>query len=249
MEITHLVTVGCSWTYCQGLENVKENGWPRHLADLLGVPVVNLALPGIGNDAIHRRTYEYFFENLSYNSKPIFVIAWSQSWRREFWTKKYHPSKKTGYNLIALSDPKGPKNPYETAIVDNWSEEDFYRRTIKYRLSMNSLFKAHNIPYIESLFTDIENLETPPVREKFKGAVSYLENSPNKCENFYDVVRSFPKLPCGHEGYESMPYLANYIHSYIKSLYGSLNPISGDYLTLRDFNKNDPSGVYMGDWE
>jgi hypothetical protein len=59
MDITHLVVNGCSWTYCQGLEDPKNQGWPKLLADQLGCEVVNLAIPGTGNDTIHRRTYEY----------------------------------------------------------------------------------------------------------------------------------------------------------------------------------------------
>jgi hypothetical protein len=50
IDVTHLVVNGCSWTYGTGLAHPKEQAWPALLAKQLGVPLVNLAIQGSGND-------------------------------------------------------------------------------------------------------------------------------------------------------------------------------------------------------
>ena len=87
MQVSHLVVNGCSWTYGSELDSPEEESWPKLVANKLGIPVVNLAIPGSGNDSILRRTSEYLFQNLAFNSKPLVIIAWSQITRREGWDK------------------------------------------------------------------------------------------------------------------------------------------------------------------
>lgn len=247
MKISHLVTVGCSWTYCQGLENPKIQGWPALLAKKLNVPVVNLALPGAGNDAIHRRTYEYFFEDVKNNNNPFYIVAWSQMWRREAWCSAYYnPNVPNSYSIIAMPD-KTPTNPYEEALLDNWSEEDFLRKTNLYRLSLNSLFTAHNIDYVESFFTGNYTESAQIVEKKFSNASHFLKNKTMMCEPFYKIVEKYPKLPCGHEGYESMPVLADYIYNYILSNYGNITVVEKPFLSLAGFNNKD--NTFKSSWE
>ena len=64
-DITHLVVNGCSWTYCQGLDDPKTQGWPALLAKKLGVEV----LQGLSNkvEAIEK----YLSEN---------ELSWASSW-------------------------------------------------------------------------------------------------------------------------------------------------------------------------
>jgi len=81
LEISHLVVNGDSFTYCQGLENPMEVGWPALLAKKLNVPVVNLALRGSNNNSIVRRTYEYFY--MDKNTKPFYIIGFSHATREE----------------------------------------------------------------------------------------------------------------------------------------------------------------------
>lgn len=83
IEISHLVVNGCSLTYCQELEDPKAQGWPALLAKKLGVPVVNLAYCGSGNDGIARRSMEYFYKDKKFNNKPFYIHAWSYLARRE----------------------------------------------------------------------------------------------------------------------------------------------------------------------
>lgn len=250
MEITHLVVNGCSWTYCQGLPDLTVNGWPALLAKKLGVPLVNLAVPGSGNDTIHRRTYEYYFDDLPNNNKPLYVIGWSQPWRREAWCRKYYnPKMAAGYTSISFPDNK-PKNFYEAALLDNWSEEDFLRRTMLYQLSLDSLFKAHHIPYIASPFVDFHNLETPAIIEKYKNHFDFISTNTNTVEPLYKHISHIEKLPCGHEGHESMIITADFLYQKLITKYSSLTPVTGTHLTLKDFNKKDITGTLANSaWE
>lgn len=252
MEITHLVVSGCSWTYCQGLVDPKTQGWPSFLARKLGVPVVNLALPGLGNDAIHRRTYEYFFQDLPNNSKPVYIIAWSQTWRKEEWCRHLYSETlklEPGYSIVAMPDSR-PKNSVERALLDTWSEEDFYRRTMLYRLSLDSLFKSKNIPHLTSFFFDCENQDTPPIRNKYKSIVNYLDNNTNTLKPyFYEITSPYPNLPCGHEGYESMPVLADYIYDNLIKYYKEIKPVTGKFMTLKEFEEVDTTGVVESAWK
>mgnify|MGYP003351991979 CR=1 FL=1 len=96
VDVTHLVVNGCSWTYGEGLENPNKEAWPALLANHFGLPIVNLAVQGCGNQSITRRTFEYVYENLPTGSKPFFVISWSQDARKEEtidWVKNYEYEK------------------------------------------------------------------------------------------------------------------------------------------------------------
>jgi hypothetical protein len=243
MQISHLVTNGCSWTYCQGLEDPKSQGWPQLLAKKLGVPVVNLAVPGSGNDTIHRRTYEYFFEDLPNNNNPLYIIGWSQTWRREYWCRKYYAkTMPPGYSSITF--PKGkPGNFYEAALLDNWSEEDFLRRTMLYQLSLDSLFKSQTVPYTASFFADFNNPETPSVIEKYKKHFDFINSKANTVDPIYPLVAQFEKLPCGHEGLEAMEFTASYFYDAILEKYKEITPIPAQFTTLKEFNNKDITGT------
>ena len=250
MQISHLVTNGCSWTYCQGLEDPKTQGWPALLANKLGVPVVNLSIPGSGNDTIHRRTYEYFFEDLPNNSKPLYITGWSQPWRKEEWCRKYYNKYlPNGYCTLSFPD-KGPKNFYEAALLDNWSEEDFLRRTLLYQLSLDALFKSKNIPNLATFFAEYENQESKPILEKYKNIVDYLHKSSNTISPVYKLTTHYEKLTCGHEGYEAMEVIANYMYDEIISKYGNIASVQSNYLALKEFNDKNVSGLIMNSaWE
>lgn len=249
MNISHIVVAGCSWTYCQGIKDVKSNGWPALLAKKLNVPVVNLALPGLGNDAIHRRVYEYFFEDLPNNNNPFYVIAWTQLWRREAWCRKYyHKYLPNNYSIISMPNDL-PTNPYEQAILDNWSDEDFYRKTLKYRLSLMSMFKAYDVPYFESFFSDDKFEGLDALSQRFIGMTQTLDSTKNRVQNFQQVVAGYPNLPCGHHGYESMPVLADYIYDELISKYNKVTPIEKNYLSLKEYHRIDNENTNHDYWE
>jgi hypothetical protein len=247
MEITHLVVAGCSWTYCQGLADPKTQGWPALVAKELGIPVVNLARPGIGNDAIHRRTYEYAFEDSSDNN-PFYIVVWTQTWRREAWCRHLYDGRANGYSIIAMPGDV-PQNNIERALLDTWNEEDFYRRLVLYRLSLDSLFKSKNIEYMTSFFADEEFNhgsndcvdEIQNVKNRFNNTVDYLSKNTNRLDSFMDIAGPYPKTKCGHEGVEGNQVIANYIIKMMNEKYQKIIPVNKDFLTLKSYYlKTDP---------
>lgn len=238
-EITHLVTNGCSFTYCQGLDNPKEQGWPTLVAKQLGVPVVNLALQGCGNDSIHRRTYEYVYENLPTGSKPLVIIAWSQYWRQEQWfnvfPRRNTPHELNDYRLIAMphSSPDGPE---EKNLLEHWNDENFYRRSMLYKLSLANLFKSLNIPYIMSDYANdyrFQGLEES--RAKLPNMVNSVGTIEGNCMSFVDVTHNLPKTLCGHDGLEAQSVLAEFIMTQIQRMYSDIKIKPTDtYRTTKD---------------
>ena len=83
LKISHLVVNGCSYTYGHGICDPVNNGWASIIAKRLGVPLVNLAIPGQGNTAVYRKTMQYFYKDLLYDNNPFYIHAYSQSSRRE----------------------------------------------------------------------------------------------------------------------------------------------------------------------
>lgn len=235
-NITHLVVNGCSWTYCQGLDDPKTQGWPALLAKELGVEVVNLAIRGCGNDSIHRRTYEYVYENLPTGSKPFFVISWSQYWRRETWYNSFMSFNEfNDYALVSFPDNE-PQTNAERALLDNWNELDFHRRTYLNKLSLINLFNSYDIPYLMSDYAVVDETDTiNTLRERFPTMVDTVLNNTKQIESLGKVVQEYPKLPCGHDGIDAQVAISNYIHSEITNNYGKLRVVSNDYLTLKDF--------------
>lgn len=246
MEISHIVTVGCSFTYCQGLNKPATEGWPALLANKLYTKVVNLGLPGVGNDNIHRRTYEYFYKNQAasdHNVKgvPLFVIAWSQPWRREAWFQNEFgnvPIYKD-YGTVSLADNTA-KNDYESALLANWNEEDFIRKTLLYKLSLQNLFKSNNIPYIMTDYMyQLTNSESNDrVVKKFPELISAVD-AKHVAYPLYELTNDFTKLPCGHDGPDAQIAVASYLTQKIRETYPDAIFINKKYLTLTQYSKVD----------
>lgn len=234
MKISHIVTNGCSFTYCQGLPNMIVDGWPAQIAFEFDCPVVNLGIPGVGNDSIHRRTYEYIYENLSHDEhKPFVIIEWTQRWRREAWLNKE-------LDYIIVSYPNSDTKDYtnaQKALLDNWNDEDFIRRTNIYKLSLINLFNSFDIPY---LMFDYDGSSNPIDKEN-----KVIANFPNMCkmsQNKFDLgslchlTGSLPKLPCGHDAIDGQNVLTKIIVDKIKEEYSELEFIKDSkFLSLSDY--------------
>ena len=131
MDVSHIVTVGCSFTYCQGLDDKLEIGWPALVAKHFNAQLTNLAQPGIGNDAIYRRTCEYICNNLQFeNSKPLIIIAWSQIDRHEQWYRRRIPDPMfNDYHLVSKPNTSLPQDLYQQIYLNHYDEVNFYRKT------------------------------------------------------------------------------------------------------------------------
>jgi hypothetical protein len=227
LEITHLVTVGCSFTYCQGLP--IEQGWPALLARSLNSPLVNLGLPGIGNDAIHRKLYEYIYTNsLIESSKPLVVIAWSQPWRRECWSTKIG-----SYTPVAMPI-NGPSTHQDYVVLEDWDDEDFNRRTLLNKLSVINLLNQFNIPYIMTDAMNQEGQENSNIFTKFPGLTSCV-NTKYYIDPLHKIEHN-DYLPCGHSGPLGNLSSKEHILQSIHSLYPNLSFVRDKkFLTLREY--------------
>lgn len=251
--ITHLVVNGCSWTYGQGLEDPTTQAWPALVAKELGIPVVNLAVRGSGNDAIHRRTYEYIYDNLSTNSNPLVIVAWSQLWRREGWYEEYDGHKFQDYKGVTHPGGVSRSNHvdlYQPPIITHWNEEDFLRKTLINKLSLQNLFNTLNIPYLMADYTsDMTSNEYSKLTTTSK-CKSFYESAYNEfhIDSFPSKIKHCTPLPCLHDGTEAQQILAEYILVEIKKLHPNIT-IRKDspYLSVDNFviEKNQQTN----DWQ
>lgn len=229
IDITHLVTNGCSWTYCQGLESPELTGWPRLLANKFGIKVVNLALMGCGNQSIQRRNYEYVLKNLSTNSKPFFIVAWSQYWRQETWDNDIND-----YCIIHGPDKLKTMTLDQEYILNNWNDEDHLRRILINKSSTKTLFNALKIPYVMSDFANCLSKIDDKIKKKLLSFTNF--NDDQYCvDYFYDICKNSSITPCMHYGLDGQHMLADYLYDKINSLY-NINVIkNAEFLTLRDY--------------
>lgn len=244
MKITHIVANGCSWTYGQGLDNIKEQSFLSLLGKKLNVPVVNLAVAGCGNDSIVRRTYEYFYCNKrNTNSNPFFIINFSQYWRREHWYN-YSPHEPTKFtikdydNLCLADDVSNIKDVYQTAFLEHYDTEEFIRKTWLHKLFLLNLFTANNTPAIISDFANEHDWEKSldSVKNKFNYMLEKIESSHYiNPKNLGKLVLPFPKTKCSHDGPEAQIFLADFFENEIKTRYPDLVFEKGDkHITRED---------------
>lgn len=238
MEITHLVTSGCSWTYCQGLDDPTTQGWPALIAKELDVPIVNIAAGGSGNDGISRRTIEYFHQNLPTNSRPFFIIGWSQYWRHESWIEKNKNYVIKDFWNISLEEK--PSDPLEAAVLEHWSEEGHFRRTLLAKLNLINLFNLYNTPYIMTDFSPSFSDLNPIVKYKVKNRISHIYdivvNNEKNIKDAYLLAQGYPTTPCGHDGPEAQISIAKYMITEIHRIYPNIKiNKSNDFITLNDF--------------
>lgn len=247
MKISHIVTNGCSFTYCQGLPNMIVNGWPAQIAFEFDCPVVNLGIPGVGNDSICRRTFEYIYENQPIDDyKPLVIIEWTQRWRREAWLNK-----EEDYIIVTFpSDDVKVRNYNHLSLLENWNEEDFYRKTILYRLSLINLLENLEIPYLMFNYagSDGEN-------DTDNKVINLFPNMTNKSRNQFDLgdlhhmTGLLPKLPCGHDDIEGQNVLSNFITTKIKEIYPNLEfTKNANFLSLRDYIKTSKYHRKFPEW-
>lgn len=257
LEITHLVTSGCSWTFCQGLPDILNQGWPALVARKLNIPLVNLGAPGTGNDSIHRKTYEYVYENLPTGSNPLFIVAWSQYWRREIW-------KNSHYQTVMMPLDTENIDAHQIALLDNFDDIDHARKTYLFKLSLMNLFASHKIPYLMTDFASnrvsfttakkigriidhvLETMSDQSIAENnikksFPNLYNSVNDNPFLMKPFYELTCKYPKTSCGHVGVEGNKFLADYIIDELSDKFPN-NTYTKDrpYLTLRKFIKTEP---------
>ena len=107
-----ILTVGCSYTYGQGLDNPEAHAWPRPLSTRLGIPLTNHSIIGASNDYIYRTVIEATADR----SWDLVIVQWSEISRYEF------------YNWV---DPTKPKGPVQISVQQS-SGDTAYNKWVKH---------------------------------------------------------------------------------------------------------------------
>lgn len=243
IKISHLVTNGCSYTYCQGLDHPEKEGWPKLLADKLGVKVVNLAVMGSSNPSIHRRTYEYAIQNLKTNSFPLFVIGWTHHWRQE-----YYDNSLPGYRGIAYPIETTNLNVEQEYILHTWNKNEHFRRTLINQSSTKALFNSLNIPYLMSDFSNDTGPITQTTKNKYSFMINYIHDKFYPSPTFYDITDNRPKLPCQHHTKDTQHVLANIIYDKLTELFDISIDNSLPYLKLNQLNDTETENYSFSCW-
>lgn len=274
IEISHIVVDGCSLTYCQGLEKPHVDGWPALLAKKIGVPIVNLALPGSSNDGIHRRLYNYVYKSIDFYKKhsienhPFYVAAFTFAGRREEYFKNYYKSPDTErYFCLDLT----PDFDKIKEIIDNGKTDDQsiaayleYGYLLNFDLmaaqlkklelwaSVINLFKVNNLNYgTGDYIPTYEEDVLFNVQSRYKHLHNLIFEDKNYLGDFALLVQKMPKLPCGHDDKEAQQLLSEHIYNKILEIHGEIvvKNIKNVY-GLKQFYITHPSSklVKSGDW-
>lgn len=251
IEISHLVVNGCSFTYCQGLDDPKTQGWPALLSNSLGIPVVNLAKKGSGNDGILRRTYEYHYKNKKKypNSRPFYIFGFSHATRKEEYFKTFNGSILEDFKTIdfhyeeslSFANPETFYDPfyinkiveYGYAMSIDYNNRE--RMKFLYWNSLVNLCKAEKIPYITADFFPTEDETIVQYMKTYfdemyttaLGDINYVGRIPN-------MTSHIEKLPCGHESIQSMPIISDVFYKKMREVYKDIKVTDRSFLTTSE---------------
>jgi hypothetical protein len=236
LKISHLVVNGCSYTYGHGIIDPIQNAWASIIAKRLGVPLVNLALPGQGNTAIYRRTMTYFYKDLFNHNNPFYIHAYSQSTRREVYLAKTQQFRIVGGD--------GEISALEKEIIMN-SDDHYYCLLQQDKLhrwaSINHLLDAHNVPHLMSDYMPETIGTTIEFQEKHETILkTELECHPGKLKDFNEVTKHIEKTSCLHETEEGHAFLADYIWKEIENRYDDIEVVDLPHAKLHDILIHTP---------
>ena len=230
LKISHLVVNGCSYTYGHGIEDPINDSWASIVAKRLGVPLVNLALPGQGNTAIYRRTMQYFYKDLFHDNNPFYIHAYTQSSRREAYHQENQEFRIVGGAVNAT--------PLEKEIIIT-SDEHYYCLLAQDKLhrwtSINNLLDIHNVSHFSTDYMP----ECDPITNDFIDTnelilKNELDSHPSKLQDFNIITKDFEKTTCLHETEEGHKHLADYIWKEIETRYDDIEVINLPYAKLHD---------------
>ncbi len=239
LKISHLVVNGCSYTYGHGISDPIKNGWASIIAERLGVPLINLAIPGQGNQAIFRRTMQYFYKDFLHDNNPFYIHAYTQSSRRECYLANASPP-----HHFYIVDGYSTHSQLEKEIILN-SDDHYYCLMEQDKLhrwtSINSLLDTKNIPHMMSDYMPTTSGDVHEFIDKHETILkNELQLHPGKLQNFNEVTQDFEKTPCLHETVEGHKHLADYIWREIEKRYDEIEVTDCKHAKLHDILIHTP---------
>ncbi len=245
LKISHLVVNGCSYTYGQGIENPLRDAWPSIVARELGVPLINLAIPGQGNPPIQRRTLDYFYKDLYNNNNPFYIHAYSQSARQEVYIHKHEGKEIQDYCLLDGTSDKTKISPLEKETLIQ-SDDYKYRLLEKEKFyiwaSINALLDSYNINHMSTNYMPQADSEIYQWMHKHEySLLTEIETHPSKLRNFNVVTKHIEKTPCLHETEEGNQAVADYVLSEFRRRYETIEVTEHEHAKMHDILVLPPS--------
>jgi hypothetical protein len=244
LDISHLVVIGCSLSYGDGLANPKEDSWSAILSKKLNVPVVNLSSRGGGNDRIMRRLYEYHYLNLSKNNNPLYILAFSHSSRREEYIRTVndymvgHGVISTGdYMVVSMkNDPtQMAKEPFSAPAVLNYDPFVSARKKLMVRSYIQDFLTLHNMNYLVTDFMPDREDEMQSLSELYPQVYNRIYTDKYRLKNLTEISNKYPRLPCGHDGIEAQVEIGNYVYDELITRYDNPTIKQQDYTTIQQY--------------
>jgi hypothetical protein len=244
LNISHLVVIGCSFSYGDGLTKPKEDSWAGLLSKKLNVPVVNLSSRGGGNDRIMRRLYEYHYLNSSKNNNPFYIIAFSHSSRREEYIRAAND-----YMVISMKpDPiLMKKEIFSSQFVLNHDSFISARKKLMVRSYVSDFLNINNINYLVTDFMPDNEDELQSLNEIYPTVYEKIYTDKYRLKNLNDISIKYPRLPCGHDDVEAQLEIGNYVHDELIARYNEPIVKLHDYTTLRQYIEHYDSVGSKGD--
>lgn len=244
LDISHLVVIGCSFSYGDGLDNPKEDSWAGILSKKLNVPVVNLSSRGGGNDRIMRRLFEYHYLNLSKNNNPFYILPFSHSSRREEYIRTTNDYM-VGHGIISNGDyvvvsmKHDPtlmkKEPFSAPSVLNYDPFVSARKKLMLRSYISDFLNINNINYLTTDFMPDGADELQSLNEIYPAVYEKIYTDKYRLKNLCEISIKYPKLPCGHDDKEAQLEMGNYVHDELITRYSKPTIKQQDYTTLQQY--------------
>jgi hypothetical protein len=232
LNISHLVVIGCSFSYGDGLVNPKEDSWAGILSKKLNVPVVNLSSRGGGNDRIMRRLYEYHYLNSSKNNNPFYILPFSHSSRREEYIRAAND-----YLVMSMKpDPElMKKQTYSSLFILNHDSFISARKKLMVRSYVSDFLNTNNINYLTTDFMPDSEDELQSLREIYPDVYEKVYADKYRLKNLCEISIKYPRLPCGHDDKEAQIEIGNYVHDELIARYNEPIVKQQDYTTIQQY--------------
>ena len=245
LKISHLVVNGCSYTYGQGIENPLRDGWASIVARELGVPLINLAIPGQGNGPIQRRTFDYFFQDLYNDNNPFYIHAYSQSGRQEIYLHKNGRGDTIqDYCLLDSSDDRTKISGLEKEALIQSDEYHYYlleKQKFHIWAGINGVLDSYNINHFSTDYMpQTDGIISKWVEKQVYTLFTEIETHPSKIRNFNMVTDGIEKTKCLHETEEGHQAVADYTLSEIRRRYKTIEVTEHKHAKLHDILIHSP---------
>jgi len=244
LDISHLVVLGCSFSYGDGLVNPKEDSWAGILSKKTNAPVVNLSSRGGGNDRMMRKLYEYHYLNSSKNNNPFYILAFSHSSRREEYIREVGD-----YSIVSMKpDPAlMEREPFSAPSIINYDPFISARKKLMIRSYIQDFLTLHNINYLVADFMPDNEDELQSLREIYPEVYNRIYTDKYKLKNLNEISIKYPRLPCGHDDIDAQLEIGNYVYDELITRYNEPIVKQQDYTTLQQYIDHYDAVGYKGD--